>query len=126
MNNQRRFGILFLCAVAVIPAYASPLASALQILRNGQPAGLCPLRHTDAKAGISGFIARVLVTQDFQNPSSDKIEVVYCSGPVASPNFLIIEVEGDREASGAGFAPLVGRGGCWLGGCFSRRADGKY
>ena len=31
----------------------------------GQPIGLCPLRHTDVKAKISGFLARVTVTQEF-------------------------------------------------------------
>ena len=43
-----------------------------------------------------------------------------------TPIVWIIEVEMDREASGAGLAPLVSRGRCRLGGCFSRRADGKY
>lgn len=37
----------------------------------------CPLRHTDVKADISGFIARVKVTQTFFNPFDEKIEAVY-------------------------------------------------
>jgi Ca-activated chloride channel family protein len=37
----------------------------------------CPLRHTDVKADISGFIARVTVTQTFFNPYDEKIEAVY-------------------------------------------------
>ncbi len=37
----------------------------------------CPLKHTDAKAIISGFIARVTVTQTFHNPFDEKIEAVY-------------------------------------------------
>ena len=37
----------------------------------------CPLKHTDVKANISGFIARVTVTQTFHNPYSEKIEAVY-------------------------------------------------
>ncbi|MEW6355963.1 MAG: VIT domain-containing protein [Planctomycetota bacterium] len=37
----------------------------------------CPLKHTDVKADISGFIARVKVTQVFYNPFDDKIEAVY-------------------------------------------------
>lgn len=37
----------------------------------------CPLRHTDVRADISGFIARVTVTQTFYNPFADKIEAVY-------------------------------------------------
>jgi Ca-activated chloride channel family protein len=43
----------------------------------GKPAGLCPLKHTDVKASISGFLARVTVTQEFENPYADKIEAVY-------------------------------------------------
>jgi len=37
----------------------------------------CPLKHTDVKADISGFIARVTVTQTFQNPYDESIEAVY-------------------------------------------------
>jgi Ca-activated chloride channel family protein len=38
---------------------------------------LCPLRHTAVRAEISGFLARVTVTQKFRNESPDKIEAVY-------------------------------------------------
>ncbi|MDE0682806.1 MAG: VIT domain-containing protein, partial [Candidatus Poribacteria bacterium] len=37
----------------------------------------CPLKHTDVKANIAGFIARVTVTQTFHNPYNEKIEAVY-------------------------------------------------
>lgn len=37
----------------------------------------CPLKHTDVKAEITGFLARVNVTQEFENTASDKIEAVY-------------------------------------------------
>jgi len=37
----------------------------------------CPLKHTDVKADISGFIARVKVTQTFANPFNERIEAVY-------------------------------------------------
>ena len=37
----------------------------------------CSLKHTDVKAIISGFIARVTVTQTFDNPFDEKIEAVY-------------------------------------------------
>ncbi len=39
--------------------------------------GECPLKHTDVKAEVSGFLARVVVTQQFENPFKDKIEAVY-------------------------------------------------
>src|SRR5437868_2770788 len=38
---------------------------------DGKPAGACPLKHTDVKAEITGFLARVTVTQEFVNPFSD-------------------------------------------------------
>ena len=49
----------------------------LAVDAKGQPAGPCPLKHTNVKAEISGFVARVTVTQQFQNPFPDKIEAVY-------------------------------------------------
>ncbi|HEV2912576.1 MAG TPA: VIT domain-containing protein [Pyrinomonadaceae bacterium] len=44
---------------------------------DGRPVGVAPLRHTDVKAEISGFLSRVTVTQEFENPFKDKIEAVY-------------------------------------------------
>ena len=44
---------------------------------SGKPKALCPLKHTDVKAEISGFISRVVVTQQFENPFKEKIEAVY-------------------------------------------------
>jgi Ca-activated chloride channel homolog len=43
----------------------------------GKPKRMCPLKHTDVKAEISGFISRVVVTQQFENPFKEKIEAVY-------------------------------------------------
>ena len=44
---------------------------------DGQPRGVCPLKSTGVKAEITGSLARVTVTQDFENPYPDKIEAVY-------------------------------------------------
>jgi Ca-activated chloride channel family protein len=44
---------------------------------SGKPAGECPLKHTAVRAEVSGFISRVTVTQEFENPFADKIEAVY-------------------------------------------------
>jgi Ca-activated chloride channel homolog len=44
---------------------------------SGKALGFCPLKHTDVKAEISGFITRVNVVQEFQNPFNEKIEAVY-------------------------------------------------
>lgn len=57
---------------------AQQSAGALQVVDgNGNPKNLCPLKHTDVKAEISGFISRVTVTQEFENPFKEKIETVY-------------------------------------------------
>ena len=37
----------------------------------------CPLKHTDVKVNITGFIARATVTQTFYNPYNENIEAVY-------------------------------------------------
>src|SRR5437762_14027208 len=44
---------------------------------NGKPKAVCPLKHTSVKAQISGFLSRVTVTQEFENPFKEKIEAVY-------------------------------------------------
>ncbi|MFH0889479.1 MAG: VIT domain-containing protein [Planctomycetota bacterium] len=45
--------------------------------KDGKPIGECPLKHTDVKAEISGYVARVNVTQQFENPFKEKIEAIY-------------------------------------------------
>jgi Ca-activated chloride channel homolog len=61
---------------------AAPVATEtqgnLQVLdANGKPKGKCPLKHTDVKAEITGFLSRVTLTQEFDNPFTEKIEAVY-------------------------------------------------
>lgn len=56
----------------------SPTEGSLRVLdAKGQPTGLCPLKHTNVRAEISGLLARVNVTQEFENPFDEKIEAVY-------------------------------------------------
>ena len=45
--------------------------------KDGQPVDLCPLKHTDVNGQISGFLARVSVTQEFINTGKEPIEAVY-------------------------------------------------
>ncbi|HEV2861832.1 MAG TPA: VIT domain-containing protein [Pyrinomonadaceae bacterium] len=55
-----------------------PTPGSLQILdASGKPRGFCPLRRTDVRADVAGFIARVNVTQEFENSFDEKIEAVY-------------------------------------------------
>lgn len=50
----------------------------LQIIgKDGKPAGFVPLRHTDVKTEISGFVARISVTQEFENVLPNAIEAIY-------------------------------------------------
>ena len=44
---------------------------------SGKSKTVCPLKHTDVKAQISGFLSRVTVTHEFENPFKEKIEAVY-------------------------------------------------
>jgi Ca-activated chloride channel homolog len=44
---------------------------------NGRATNTCPLKRTTVKAEISGFLSRVRVTQEFENPFKEKIEAVY-------------------------------------------------
>ena len=62
----------------IVSAQGSSTQGSLQVLDpNGKPKAVCPLKHTDVKAEISGFLARVVVTQEFENPFKEKIEAVY-------------------------------------------------
>lgn len=45
--------------------------------KDGRPVGVCPLKHTDVNAEVSGFIARVSVVQEFTNDSRTPLEAVY-------------------------------------------------
>jgi len=51
--------------------------SGSMIVEDGEKRVPMPLKHTDVKAAISGYIATVKVTQQFQNPYDEKIEAVY-------------------------------------------------
>ena len=62
----------------VVAAADAETQGALQVVDpNGKIQGFCPLKHTDVKAEISGFLSRVTVTQEFANPFKEKIEAVY-------------------------------------------------
>jgi hypothetical protein len=81
---------------------SSQTQGSLQALTpDGKPAGDCPLKHTAVKAEVSGFLSRVTVTQEFENPYPDKIEAVYTfplpqSAAVDDLTMLI----GDRTVKG--------------------------
>ncbi|HEY3738713.1 MAG TPA: VIT and VWA domain-containing protein [Bryobacteraceae bacterium] len=49
----------------------------IRLDRGGRPIEVCPLKHTDVNGEISGFLARVSVTQEFANNSHEPIEAIY-------------------------------------------------
>ncbi len=62
----------------VATAQATETQGSLQVVdESGMLKGLCPLKHTDVKVEISGFLSRVNVTQEFENPFKERIEAVY-------------------------------------------------
>ena len=61
-----------------VAAQQSETQGTLQVIdSSGKPKGQCPLKQTNVKAEISGFLSRVVVTQEFENPFKEKIEAVY-------------------------------------------------
>lgn len=90
-NPIRRFAIPFTIAVLVVIGYSlthvgevtvsaqtQETSGSLMVLGpDGKLKALCPLKRTDVKAEISGFLSRVVVTQNFENPFKEKIEAVY-------------------------------------------------
>lgn len=84
-NQTHFFPLLSIPALALIaagsPAMAAPRTPSsgmlLMMNREGQPTGECPLKRTEVKAEITGFLSRVTVTQNFENPANDTIEAVY-------------------------------------------------
>ncbi len=74
------FLIALLAAAPLAAAGRMPRVSQgslIRLDRQGQAQSFCPLQRTDVQAEITGFIARVTVTQNFENPSTEKIEAVY-------------------------------------------------
>ena len=73
------FALCFLTfpeAVAASPG--KPDAGSLTIIgKDGALQAMCPLKHTDVRATVSGFLARVIVTQIFENDAKAPIEAVY-------------------------------------------------
>src|SRR5947209_2772944 len=70
-----------LVAMNAWSAPANPQSSAnsqLQIIgEDGKVTGFVPLKHTSVKTEISGFVARIAVTQEFENVLPEAIEATY-------------------------------------------------
>src|SRR6266849_1924360 len=83
------------------PASSATQGMLMSINPKGEPAGPCPLKHTSVKADISGFLSRVTVTQEFENPYQEKIEALY-TFPLpqnAAVDSMTMQI-GDRTVAG--------------------------
>src|SRR5215203_2252769 len=68
----------FYFSQTTVSAQTGDTSGALTVIdSSGNARSACPLKHTNVKAEISGFISRVVVTQQFENPFKEKIEAVY-------------------------------------------------
>jgi Ca-activated chloride channel homolog len=73
--------ILFSINVSTVAGLASSESqtpgSLEAMQKEGKALGFCPLVHTEVRAAVSGILARVTVTQQFQNTYDSPIEAVY-------------------------------------------------
>src|SRR5437016_5276543 len=87
MKNRVLVGLVWLAAMCVasvlLPREAaagakSDNSSQLKIVgKDGAVTGFVPLRHTSVKTEISGFVARISVTQEFENVLPHAVEAIY-------------------------------------------------
>ncbi len=71
------FAALRSSQVTVAAQTAETQGSLVVLDPGGKPKAKCPLKQTQVKAEISGFLSRVNVTQEFENPFQETIEAVY-------------------------------------------------
>lgn len=64
-------------ALAVMLGVPRAYAALDAVTKDGTSLGGCPLEHTDVRATVSGFVARVVVTQRYRNPFPQPVEAVY-------------------------------------------------
>jgi len=89
LMTHRVCGPIYFTSVLLLLVFLSPRgqqvalaasnqsAGSLEILTKQGIAGACPLKHTEVRGAISGFVARVTVTQIFENSAENPIEAVY-------------------------------------------------
>lgn len=104
---MRRRSILKWTTLAIISIIAAAsnvqaqTQGSLQAFDKDGKRGECPLKHTEVKAQVSGFLSRVTVTQDFENNFAEKIEAVYIFPlPQAAAVDDLTMLIGDRTIKG--------------------------
>lgn len=74
---MRKIVFLLVVLVCSLGASAQTQGSLEAYNKKGVEVGACPLKHTSVKTDVSGFLARVTVTQEFENDFAQAIEAVY-------------------------------------------------
>ncbi len=74
---MRKIILLLVILLCSIGAFAQTQGTLEAFDKKGKEVGACPLKHTSVKADASGFLARVTVTQEFENNFAQPIEAVY-------------------------------------------------
>src|SRR5215813_6303528 len=71
--------ILLAVLVCAVSGFSQEITqgSLFAVTKKGVELGACPLKNTSVKTDISGFLARVRVTQEFANGFAFPIEAVY-------------------------------------------------
>lgn len=69
--------ILITLLLSAVCVYAQTNGELDAFDKKGKQIGECPLKNTNVKAEISGFLSRVRVTQEFENKFNEPIEAVY-------------------------------------------------
>lgn len=101
MGNVKMMVVLGMLLAGVCAGADSEPGGRLQIVSEKGPAQDCPLQHTEVTAEVSGFVARVTLTQQYRNPLEEAIEAIYVfplseRGAVDSMTMQI----GDRTVKG--------------------------
>ncbi len=74
---MRKTTLLLIVLVCSISGFAQTQGTLEAFGKNGAAVGACPLKRTSVRADVSGFLARVTVTQEFENNFAQPIEAVY-------------------------------------------------
>lgn len=80
MNRSRSILALFAFALLLAApgtARAGGSGALDAVAPDGTALGGCPLEHTDVHATVSGFVARVVVTQTFRSTFAEPVEALY-------------------------------------------------
>ena len=76
MRNIALLLVIFLCSMGVCAQEVTE-GALFAVGKKGAELGMCPLKRTNVKTDISGFLARVTVVQEFENNFTEPIEAVY-------------------------------------------------